>query len=528
MTINNIETIEQKFQIEIMLLKQQIEALQGVIQNYEELLRLAAHKRFGRSSEKHIITNQISMFDDDINKDEEKTSEVEPVMEQVTYKRRKRKGFRKEQYEGLPIETIVYSLPMEDQVCDCCSGQLHEMSKEIRKEVVIVPAQLKIVEHVKIVYGCRRCEKEEISVPIKTATAPRPALPGSPASASAIAYVMSQKFVECMPLYRMEKHFERMGIILSRQTMSNWLLSASEKWLKQLYDYLKKELLKLDILHCDETELQVLSEPGKSAQSKSYMWLYRSGIYDPPIILYDYQPSRAGECPKKFLEGYSGYGHVDGYKGYNKVKNIILSACWAHARRAFVDALKALPKNISKDNIALTISNKGLEYCDKLFEIERLLKEFTPELRYEERLKRSKPLLEEFKVWLDYYYIRTLPKSPAGKAIRYCINIWNKLIVFLKDGRLEISNNRAERTIKSLVLSRKNFLFCKTQRGANACAVIFSIVETAKENSLNPFEYLKYLFEKMPNIDILNDEVFSQLVPWAADLPESVKVPKKE
>ena len=533
MNTNSVENTEEKLKIENMLLKQRIEYLESKLQVVDELLRLSVRKQFGSSSEKNFVAAQLSLFDqyqdDDSAADskENKLQEESPI-EEVTYKRRKKVGHRKEQLEGLPVETIEYRIPEEEQVCDCCHGQLHEMSKEVRKEVVIIPATLKVVEHVSYIYACRSCEKESITVPIKKAQAPRGALPGSPASASAIAYVMSQKFVDSMPLYRLEKHFERMGITFSRQTMSNWMINAYERWLKVLYEHMKKELLRQKIIHCDETTLQVLREKDRAPQTKSYMWLYRSGKYGIPIVLYDYQPSRGGKCPKKFLEGFSGHIHVDGYAGYNKVDNARFSACWAHARRAFVDALKALPANVKPESHSLTVSNEGLEYCNRIFEVERLLKDEAPDVRFIERLKKSKPILDEFKKWLDYNSEITLPQGKAGKAIKYCLNIWDKLIVFLEHGMLEIDNNRAERSIKPFVIARKNFLFCNTPKGAEAAAVIFSITESAKESGLNPFEYLKYLFETMPNLDDFTENQLDNLVPWSSSLPYSCRVKKQD
>jgi transposase len=514
----NIEELEQEnFQ-----LKQQNAELSAKLKWFEEQYRLSLHKLYGASSEKKHIDEQLSIFNE--AEVEAKPDEKEPDVEEITYKRKKKSGYRKEQLEGLPVEEIKYELPEEERICECCNGKMHEMSTEVREEISIIPAQVKITRHIKSIYGCRKCEKENIRVPIKSAnTMPRPALPGSPASASAIAYVMSQKFVESMPIYRLEKHFERMNIVLSRQTMSNWMLNACERWLKLIFEEMKRELIKQNIIHCDETTLTVLREPGKPAESKSYMWLYRSGRYGIPIVLYEYQSNRSGKHPLKFLEGFRGYAHVDGYAGYNKLEdnNVILSACFSHARRAFTDALKSLPKEVNDIQVA---TNEGLNYCNKLFEIERLLKEETPDVRFLQRIKRSKPVLDEFYKYLKKYQANALPKSPLGKAVRYCLNIWDKLNVFLYDGRLEIDNNRAERSIKPFVIARKNFLFCNTPRGANSSSVIFSIVETAKENGLNPFEYLKFLFEKMPNMDCLDGNSLKDLLPWSDTLPSCCKV----
>ena len=218
------------------------------------------------------------------------------------------------------------------------------------------------------VYGCRNCEKNEISTPIKTALMPKPAISKSAASASAIAYVMSQKFEFAVPLYRQEKQWKQLGVEISRQTMANWMILSSKQWLRPLYDRMHEHLLKRDILHADETTLQVLREPGRPAGSKSYMWLYRTGREGPPIILYDYQTTRAGKHPVKFLKGFKGYLNTDGYSGYNNLPEVINVACLSHARRKFDEALKAMPKTQRSTPSA---AQEGLNFCNKLFAIEQ-------------------------------------------------------------------------------------------------------------------------------------------------------------
>jgi hypothetical protein len=249
------------------------------------------------------------------------------------------------------------------------------------------------------------------------------------------------------------------------------------------------------------------------------MWLYRSGRYGSPIVLFNYQTTRAGKHPCNFLSGYKGYIHVDGYAGYNGLTDVILVGCLAHARREFTDCLKAMPG----DKTAPSVAREGLEFCNRLFAIERSLADADPDLRYQERLKQSRPALDAFKAWLQYQSPRVLPKSALGKAIGYCRNQWDKLEAFMLDGRLEISNNLAERSIKPFVIGRKNFLFSNTPRGARASAVIYSIVETAKANDLIPFEYLTYLFEQLPN---LGNRDLDELLPWSDSLPDSCKLHK--
>ena len=493
-------------------LKEQNE-LEVKVKWLEEQLRLMQHNRFGASSEK-TLPGQLELFNEVEN--ESNPELPEPELESITYKRRRKKrGHREAMLENLPVETIEYRLPEEEQVCSCCGGALHEMSTEVRQELIYIPAELKVKKHVQYVYSCRHCEDEEIETPIETASMPKSAIPGSLASPSILSHIMTQKYVEGLPLYRQEKQFNRMGVNLSRQTFANWMIIGADRWLSVIYNRMHVLLQKLDILHADETTLQVLHEPGRVATSKSYLWLYRTGRVGPHIILYDYQETRAGENPKNFLNDFKGYLQVDGYAGYHKVENVTLVGCWSHARRVYTDALKSMPATSAK----LVTATEGLQFCNKLFAIERDLKEMGPEDRYEKRLEKSKPVLDAFLVWLKIQDKKVLPKSALGKAITYCLNQWDKLVAFLEDGRLEIDNNRSERSIKSVVIGRKAWLFANTPKGARASAIIYSIVESAIANGLNPYYYLRYLFEQLRNMDLTDDNTLDKLLPWSPSIP---------
>ena len=483
---------------------------------FEEQYRLQQNKLFGKSSEK-INSDQLSLFNE--AESETKPETPEPCVEEISYKRKKKQGQKEEKFKDLPVETIEYHLPKDEQNCDCGS-KLHVMSKQIRKELKIVPAQLSVVEHVQHIYSCRECEKNDINTNVKTAKMPKPPISGSIASSSVIAYITNEKFVKGIPLYRQEQEWRRMGVNLSRQNMANWMIKSADNLLKPIYNKMKQHLLENDIIHADETTLQVLKEPGRSANTNSYMWLYRTGRDCSPIVLYDYQTTRAGKHAARFLNDFKGYIHTDGYSGYNIVPDITLVGCWAHARRYFVEAIKALPP---KNNDKLTASEEGLAFCNKLFEIEKELLKMSPKERYEKRLEKSKPIIDDFKIWLQYQSKRAAPKTLLGKAVYYCRNQWDKLTAFLLDGRLEIDNNRAERAIKPFVIGRKNWLFSNSPKGASSSAIIYSIVETAKENNLNPFYYLKYLFDNLPNIDENNNNL-DEFMPWASSLPQSCKI----
>ena len=519
-TMENTAKIIQDQENKIVLLEQQIAELEAKLNWFQEQFHLNRHRQFGTSSEK-THPEQIQLFNE---AEVEVKPTPEPTMEEITYRRRKRRGHREEQLKDLPVETIEYRLPPQEQVCSCCGGDLHEMSTETRQELKIIPAQAKVVNHVRFVYACRRCEREDISTPIVTAPMPAPVLPGSIVSPSAIAHIMTQKYVEGLPLYRQEQQLARLGIELSRQTLANWMIQGANRWLLPLYERIHEHLLTLDILHADETPLQVLQEPGRSAQSTSYIWLYRSGRDGPAMVLYDYQTTRANKHPQRFLSGFKGYLHVDGYPGYNNLPGVTLVGCWAHARRKFDDALKALP---SGKRHAAVPAKEGLDFCNQLFAIERQFHGVTPEERHNARLEYSRPILDAFLVWLKYQSPRVLPKSAFGQAITYCRNQWSKLEKFLLDGRLELDNNRSERSIKPFVIGRKNWLFANTPKGARASVTIYSIVESAKENGLNPFTYLQYLFERLPNVDLQDYQALDELLPWSTNLPEECRLKKE-
>lgn len=514
------ETQTVNFKARVVELEQEVADLTVKVQLLEQQLLLYHRKRFGASSER-THPDQMQLF----NEAEAEAAPLspEPTVETITYQRRKPKGKRQRDLEKLPVETVEYTLPEDEQICECCGGALHVMSTEVRQELKIIPAQVKVVRHVRYVYSCRSCEQDEIQTPIVTAPMPKPAFPNSLASPSAVAFIMNQKYVEGMPLYRQEQQLARLGLDLSRQTMANWVIYGAERWLYPVYERMYVHLLEHDIMHADETTLQVLQEPGRAAETQSYLWLYRTGRDGPPIILFEYQPTRAGKHPTEFLSGFQGYLQVDGFSGYEKIPNVTLVGCWAHARRKFDEALKQLPKSAQTTR---ALASKGLDFCNRLFAIERSLKNASAEERWKRRQEESLPVLNAFRAWLNEKSSEVLPQSGTGKAITYCLNQWEKLTSYLQDGRLEIDNNRSERSIKPFVIGRKNWLFANTPSGAKASATVYSIVETAKENNLNPLSYLTYLFEKLPNIDIDDKDALDLLLPWSPALPDYCRMRK--
>jgi transposase len=500
-------------------LERKVEEQAVLIKYYEEQIRLLKSQRYGASSEK-ISPGQmeLGLFDEPENETDLK--KPEPTVEQITYTRRKREGKREEDLSELPTETMIHSIPEEERVCPECGEVMHVMGHgEPRREIVIVPAEVKVVEHIREVYSCRNCERNSTNVPIIKAAMPEPVIKGSAASPSAVAHIMSAKYLNAMPLCRQEMELLDRGLVLSRQTMANWMIYCSQHWLEPLYELIKSHMLKEDILHADESEIQVLKEPGRASRTKSYMWLYRSGRdTSTPSVIFEYQETRSGSHLRRFLEKFKGYLHSDGYSAYHTLPpGIIVSGCWAHARRAFTDALKATPPD-SGDNAK---SRRGVYLCDKLFALEREYDNegLDPPERYKARLERSKPVSDELFTWACS--VDALPKSLLGKAVHYLSEQRPYLVNFYKDGRLELSNNRAERAIRPFVIGRRNWLFSATPKGARASSVIYSIIRTAKENRLIPFEYLKYIFETMPNIA---PDSYGSLLPWSDTIPDCCKV----
>lgn len=486
-----------------------------------EQLCLLKKKLYGSSSEKTKakteIEGQLSFL---FNEAEVYQSEEEAARE-TTVAAHTRKAHADRTVdrlpEDIPVEVVEHRLSEEERICPECGTTMVEIGKDVRRTLKIIPAQVSIQEDVYYTYACPKCKQENAEVPIAAAPKEPVVIPKSFASPEAIAYLMTQKFVMASPLYRLEQELQRQKVSLSRQTMSNWLLKAEEDWLKPIYDELHRKLLQENVLHGDETTLQVLKEPGKAAQTKSYMWLYRTGgDAEYPIVLYEYQPNRKAQNAIDFLNGFSGYLHADGYQGYHKLPpNIRVVGCWAHARRKFDEAVNAAPKEKRAD----TTASEGQAYCNKLFQIEREIADLPYEERKKERQERAQPILDAMLTWAETR--KAPPKSALGKALYYLREQWPYLIRYLEDGRLEISNNRAERSIKPFVIGRKNFLFAKTPRGAQGSAVMYSLIETAKENSLDPYRYLVYVFTEAPKLFETDKEWVTKLLPENA--PESCK-----
>jgi len=492
--------------------------LEALVIYYEEQFRLYKHRQYGASSEKTPIADQLCLFGEFV--DERSDANTEEKYEVITYKRRKNRRKRADNFSRLPVESVnVYALSKDGLGCPQCGGQMHKMSVIVHKTVKIIPARAVLIEDHQLVYSCRSCAINEITVPVVNAPMPAPVIKGSFASPSSVAYVMTQKYVYGLPLYRQEQMFVFLGFALSRQTMSHWVIRCSHDWLIHIYTRMKVLLILREILHADESPLQVLHEPGRDPQNLSYMWLYRtSGDTDKPIVIFDYKQSRAGENAKVFLKDFTGYLHADGHHGYHVLPdNVIISGCWVHMRRTWEDAYKVIPEELRNGT---TITEKGLGYIGKFFEFEKKFADLPADKRFLARLEQSKPITDAFFEWVSS--LNVLPKSALGTAVTYTLNQRPYLENLYLDGRLEATNNRAERSFKPYVIGRKNWLFADTIKGAEANAICYSVLETAKENHLSPFDYLEYLFTKLPNRDPHN---IDDLLPWSESLPEICLAP---
>jgi|LSQX01.2.fsa_nt_gb transposase len=509
-------------------LKRQNAALLEQLEHYQQQFRLLQKKMFGSSSEKNIVMpEQLSLFNEAEITADEKIDE--PTIEEITYTRRKAKSTKEENLEDLVTEVVLHDLDEAQKICPDCDNQMQEIKTENRYELKIIPAKVEVIKHITPVYACNSCDGKDFSTNFAKSKDYEPFLPKSSASIETVAWLLEQKYSLGMPLYRLEEQVKQMELTLSRQTMSNWLIKTAKLYIRPVYDYLYQKLLTQKHLHADETTLQVLNEPGRTAQQKSYMWLFRTGRASPPIVLYNYQTTRASKHPVKFLTGYSGLLQIDGYQGYNQLpKSIELAGCWAHARRKYTDILTSLPKGTNtKDSLAA----KALEMIGQLYGVERMLsKKYESNLDeqaladiHQTRQEQSKPVCDEYFSWCKVNRGRTT--GSLRKAIDYSLNEEKKLRVFLDKSICEIDNNRAERSIKPYVMGRKAWLFSGSAQGADSSAMIYSLIITAKENKLRIYDYLVYLFKHIAASRIdPNSLDLEPLMPWSETLPEQLRV----
>lgn len=457
--------------------------------------------KFSPKTEK-VSKEQMLLF----NEAEILAQEPDSIDEKITVKEHIRapRGKRKALPQSLPREEVVIDLPEKEKTCAHDGAALKLIGEEVSEKLEIIPAKIKVIRTIRKKYACPSCDDS-----LKTAPLSPTIFPKSIATPSLISFIITSKFVDGIPLYRMEKVMERFGIDLGRTTMSRWMVEIAKK-LTPLKQILREELLDSPYIHCDETTIQVLKEKDRTPSSKSYMWVTcRSGKN--PIILFDYFPGRSGDIPVKLLEGFKGYLQADGYGGYNKIcssDGVIRLGCMAHCRRRFFKAFKHTKHQ--------NIGSRGLSYIQKLYKIEEKSKNLNPEDRHEIRKKEAKPILAEFKTWMDGMSGKIPRLGYAGKAIHYALREWENLIIYLENGILEIDNNVIERAIRPFTIGRKNWMFADTPKGAEASALWYSLIETAKLNQVEPFAYLQKVLEKLPLAETIED--FLELLPFKLNL----------
>jgi transposase len=513
----------QVLQEALLLANKERDNLAAKLKSFMEQLALARKQQFGSSSEQ--IDAQINLFN-------ECESEADPKAEEPTEEtivaanqRKKPAHARATMNDDLPSETVTHEPSPEDLACPTCGNVMSVMAWREFVELVFVPAVIKRVVHLYPVLYCKACRASDENATIVEPERPAALLPKTMASASIVSHIITQKFMMALPLYRQEQEWEQLGIRLSRQTQSNWLLAVSEKYLQPLRNRMYQHLLERDILFADETRLQVLKEPGRAAETKSFMWVYLTGGQGPPVILYDYQTTRAAKHPQAFLGKFKGFCHSDGYSGYHDLRDITIVGCWAHARRRFHKAIQVIPEAKRTKDLPSVI---GMDFCERLYAIEKSLREVSPEERFAKRKEMSVPILVEFKTWLKAIRPSVLSTGLLGDAVKYCLNQWPYLENYILDGQLEIDNNRAERACKSFVIGRKNWLFSNTPGGAKSSAAIYSIVRTALANGLRVEAYLRWLFERVPTIDINDAAELDALMPWSPAVPEECRMTPAE
>ncbi len=489
-------------------LREENHDLAAKVERLNEQFRLAQQKRFGKSSEAH--PGQGELFNEAEELVEQTTEQVDEESETITYTRRKTKAEKIS--KDIPRERVIHDIADEDKFCDSCEHPLHQIGEDTNEKIEFIPAQVKVIINVRPKYACKACEMNSTSNKIKQAPVPTSIIPKGYATPSLLSQIITSKYQYGLPLYRQEAMFKQYGIELSRQTTAKWMLKCADI-LQILYDTLRRILLEQPVIFSDDTTVNVIGDN----KSKSYMWLYGCGADSPDtkivgtdipnIVLYDYNISRGGQVVVDYLDGYDGYMHADGYAGYHKTQATIVG-CWAHARRYFTDAQKAMGKHKSGK------VEWALNHIQKLYRVEILIKDKTPDERYRIRQEKSLPLLAQFKAWLIKSEQDVMKQNDLSKAIQYCLNQWQKLQRYTLDGRLCIDNNRAERAIKPFVMGRRAWLFSQNAKGAKASAVLYSIVESAKANGLTPYDYLTHLLEQFsqPDPDI------KQLLPWNVKL----------
>ena len=483
-----------------------VEALQQLVLEQQERIRLLEEwnrllksQKFGSRSEK-APAGQERLF----NEAELEASQIEDTPEEIAVpEHTRRKRGRKPLPDFLPVHEIVHDVPETEKVCkNDPQHEMVEIGREKADRLRFIPARTEIERHVRPKYACSTCKEGVVVAP-----PPPSPIPKSIATPSLLAHVATSKYVDALPLYRQAKIFQRLGVDISRATLASWMVKAGEL-VEPLVGRLRDEIRAGPLVQCDETPFQVLKEPGKPAQSQSYLWALRGGDPDHPLIVYEYDPSRSREVPKRLLRGFQGFLLTDGYEGYTALgqePGIVHAGCWAHTRRKFDEALRGQPKTKkrgSKRGARESKARQALSQIQALYAIERTVKEASPQGRHTVRQERSRPVVEKLRTWLDQSRGSVPPQSLTGKGLAYMDRQWPKLVRFLDDGRIPLDTNLVENAIRPFVLGRKNWLFADTVAGARASANLYGLIETAKANGVEPWRYLEHLFDQLPRVTL--------------------------
>lgn len=500
--------------------------MQTRLDEMTEELKLLRKKLFGSSTEHmsnpYVNSDQLTIYPFlGIEPEKEpEPIEAEYIEIQGYTKSKKAKSTLKEQFSNIPVKQVfIDSLSDEDKLCPTCGTEMQPIGTEIiRREVIHVKPSMYMLEYVGTTYGCPVCKDTEDPQFVKDNKAPAALIKGSYTSPSLTSWVLYEKFAKSVPFYRLEKSLEELGAKISRTTMANWAIQCNSLYFKHLTDYFHRELLKRKYLMMDETPIQVLHEPGRTPESKSYVWLMRSGNDGlPPIIYYRYAPTRSGDVALELTDGIQPgtYLMCDGFSGYNKLKDVRRCTCYAHIRRYFYEAIPA-----GHDRDITNPAVQGVMYCNKLFSYENKYAErhYKPETIKKRRLKDEKPVIEAFLDWADKQVVTG--NSKFSKALTYFKNRRNDLMTYLEDGHCSLSNNWSENSIRPVTVGRKNWLFSSSVDGAEASMNIYTIIEMAKLHGLNRQKYIEYILEHRPSAE-MTDEELSLLAPWNKDVQET-------
>jgi transposase len=465
----------------------------------EERVRHLYDKLFGPKSEKSRYgeeSPQLYLFDMP-EPDPDGNDEAQKEIIEVEQHTRRKKG-RKPLPDALPRVEIVHDIDEQEKVCHC-GAELSRIGEEVSEKLDIIPAVIQVVRHIRPKYSCKQCENVAEKGPtVKIAPVPVQLIPKSVVSGGLMAHILTAKFADSLPFYRQERQFTRLGVDICRTSMCRWAMRVAETCMP-LKNLLRQEILSGPLINADETRVQVLDEPGRSAQAESYMWVFRGGNPGTPSLYFHYASSRGASVAKDFLNEYKGVVQTDGYSSYYFLDNkddIVHIGCLAHARRKFMEAQKARGKSSKKVGGA----DIALNFINDLYRIEKKAKkqELSPEELLELRQDEARPILDKMHIWLESKGVHVTPKSLLGQAITYSRNQWQRLSGYIDYAYATPDNNLAENAIRPFCVGRRNWLFAGTPAGAEASATMYSLIESAKANKLEPYKYLRYLLENLP------------------------------